>query len=127
MPSWERYLQAALLGFVVVWGFLIFFENAYFSAPAFGLAPPIWTAWIASFPLWVLDVIDTVAVFSIVALVVIGAVAKRRHYRSNTRGGVGSTALAWLLILAALAVVLYVVFGLTLPQLWNDLRSFVGH
>lgn len=108
-----------------LWGILIIFENAYFAAPAYGVAVPYWAQWVGVLPLWSLDVVDTVALFLVVGLVVL-SIHWGHARRIGSRGtGEISAILGWLVILAFLAVVAYAVFDLTLPDILHDIERFV--
>lgn len=57
---------AAFLG---LYGFIIFFENSYFSAPFYGVQTPSWAEWVGAIPLWALDLLDTFALVAIILLI----------------------------------------------------------
>ena len=118
-------IEVALGAVAAIWGVFLVFENAYFAAPFYGVAVPIWAAWVGAFPTWSFDVIDTVAVIAIVALFVLGYYdAKHKKRRMNSRGS-GGTVLAWGIALVLIAVLLYAVFGLTLSTIIQDLEGFL--
>lgn len=68
-------IAAAFLG---LYGFIIFFENSYFSAPFYGVQTPFWAEWIGAIPLWGLDLLDTFALVAIIFLII---PARRRKKR----------------------------------------------
>lgn len=110
---------------LAAWGFFLFFQGAYFSAGFYGVPVPFWAQWIGQLPLWAFDVIDTIMVAIVLLAFFLSRKASPR--RMNQRGqGEVSTVLAWLLVLGALAVVLYLVFGITLPILISALKGFFG-
>ena len=59
-------IAAAFLG---IYGFIIFFENSYFSAPFYGVQTPSWAEWVGAIPLWALDLLDTFALVAIILLI----------------------------------------------------------
>lgn len=59
-------VAAAFLG---IYGFIIFFENSYFSAPFYGVQTPSWAEWVGAIPLWGLDLLDTFALVAIILLI----------------------------------------------------------
>lgn len=59
-------VAAAFLG---LYGFIIFFENSYFSAPFYGVQTPSWAEWVGAIPLWGLDLLDTFALVAIILLI----------------------------------------------------------
>ena len=69
-------IAAAFLG---VYGFIIFFENSYFSAPFYGVQTPSWAKWVGAIPLWALDLIDTVALVAIILLIIPSKRRKKRR------------------------------------------------
>ena len=68
-------IAAAFLG---IYGFIIFFENSYFSAPFYGVQTPSWAEWVGVIPLWALDLIDT---FALVAIILLIFSSKKRRGR----------------------------------------------
>ena len=68
-------IAAAFLG---IYGFIIFFENSYFSAPFYGVQTPSWAEWVGVIPLWALDLIDT---FALVAIILLIYSSKKRRRR----------------------------------------------
>ena len=73
-------IAAAFLG---LYGFIIFFENSYFSAPFYGVQTPSWAKWVGVIPLWALDLLDTFALVGII-LLVIPKKPKRRGEKKRT-------------------------------------------
>ena len=69
-------IAAAFLG---VYGFIIFFENSYFSAPFYGVQTPSWAEWVGAIPLWALDLIDTFALVALILLIIPPKRRKKRH------------------------------------------------
>ena len=65
--------------FLGVYGFIIFFENSYFSAPFYGVQTPSWAEWVGAIPLWALDLIDTFALVAIILLIIPSKRRKKRH------------------------------------------------
>lgn len=141
-PHGHPFIVAGLLVFIAAIGILVFFENAYFAAPFFGVPVPSWAAWVAILPPWMLNVVDTAETGAVIALVILSvegggtgpseyqqlrAAVRERHRRRGrrlrraTRGSAVWTAVALLL----LVVVLVTVFGLTLPSLIQIFHRFV--
>lgn len=124
-PGTRHEVVVGLTVALALWGILLFFENAYFAAPAFGVDPPIWSAWVAVLPFWSLNVIDTVALIALIALVLLARTPKARKMGSRGSSSVGAV-VGWLVILAVVAIVAFALFGFTLPDALRDLCGFLG-
>lgn len=77
------YLTVAGL-FLGVYGIITIFENAYFSAPFFGVQAPGFTDWVGSLPLWSFDLTDFLALIGVVVLAY-GATRKEKKKKRRTR------------------------------------------
>ncbi len=125
----ERFRHDAVLAlsaFLVVWGFLLVFENAFFAAPGFGVPTPSWAQWVGNVPLNVLLAIDTAAVFSVVAIVILTWKRRAQVLRHSVRGGAVVTGVIILILFFGGAVVAFSVFHLTFQSLWCSLLGFFG-
>lgn len=111
-----------LSGVIVVWGILIFFENTFFAAPAFGVAAPSWSTWVGQIPFWLLNVIDTIGVAAIIGVVAVQAWMKHTARKRVNRRGSGAV---WTIVGLVLLAVVLTLLGLTLPVLWSTLHRFV--
>ncbi len=112
-------ITSVLLG---AWGFLLFFESAYFGAFFYGVPVPSWAAWVGELPIWSFNVIDTIMVtVAVIALVL----AIRTRRKKSQRGSAGAVALV-LLGLALIAIASFWYWGVTLPDLINGFRGFLG-
>ena len=112
---------------LAVWGFLLFFENAYFAAGFYGMSVPNWAAWVGDVPLVWFNVIDTIAVAFVILAVVLTARCRHRRRMASSSRAIGAAGGVLLLVfLVLLAVALYVVLGLTLPAIFQDLKGFFG-
>lgn len=69
--------------FLGIYGLISVIENAYFSAPFFGVPTPSWASWVGLLPLWSYDALDFLALVGVMVLF-FGATRKpkkqgRRH------------------------------------------------
>ena len=79
----KKYLAVAG-AFLGVYGIMAVIENAYFSAPFFGVPTPIWASWVGNLPLWSYDALDFVALVGVVVLM-LGATKKPKRKRRRSR------------------------------------------
>ena len=72
--------------FLGIYGLVAVLENAYFSAPFFGVPTPWWAEWVSYLPLWSYDLVDFLALLGVIALA-IGATRKpkRKGRRRSVR------------------------------------------
>jgi hypothetical protein len=122
-PRQKSELLTVLAAVLVAWGVLLFFENAYFASFFYGVATPVWAAWVGDLPVWGMDAIDTVMVAVFLLAIVLSAKKKHRSLRSTSRGSVSG----WILLLVGLFLVgafLYLA-GFNLAGLWADFKGFL--
>ena len=124
-PSKKKEVLAITGVGLAAWGFLLFFENAYFAAGFYGVNVPSWASWVGEIPIIWFNVIDTIAVVFVILAVVLTVRHRRRRKMGNRAIGAAGAVLL-LVFLALLAVALYVVLGLTLPGIVQDLKGFFG-
>jgi hypothetical protein len=106
------------------WGVLLFFQSAYFGAFFYGVQPPWWTAWVASWPIWAFNTIDTVMVVVLLIAIVLAASTAHGRKRNARGGGAAGT------VLILLGLLLFAAFlgaiGFNLGGLATDLQRFLG-
>ncbi|HZY71348.1 MAG TPA: hypothetical protein VFF67_10285 [Thermoplasmata archaeon] len=140
-PHGHPFIVAGLLVFIAGIGILVFFENAYFAAPFFGVPVPSWAAWVAVLPPWMLNVVDTAETGAVIALVILSveggetgpseyqqlrAAVRERHRRRGrrlrraSRGSVAGWAIGLFLLVLVLAIL-----GFTVPSIAALLHKFV--
>lgn len=110
-----------LSGVIAAWGVLIFFENTFFAAPAFGVAAPSWSTWVGNIPFWLLNVIDTIGVAAIIGVIAVQAWMRRKGRKRNSRG----SGAVWTIVGLILLAVVLALIGITIPTILQQLHKFV--
>ena len=116
----------ALSGLLIIWGFLLVFENAYFAAGFYGVQVPFWALWVGQQPIWLLNVLDTIAVAAVISLIYLERPRGSSRRRLGSRGSGLLSGIVLLVFLVLVVFVLYSVFHVTLGQVWCALLGFVG-
>ncbi len=123
-PSKKKEVLAITGVALAVWGFLLFFENAYFAAGFYGVNVPSWASWVGEIPIVWFNVIDTIAVVFVILAVVL--TVRHRHRRTMGSRAIGAAGAALLLVFLVLLAVALFAIGLTLPTIIRDLKGFLG-
>ena len=79
----KKYLAVAGT-FLGLYGIIAVIENAYFSAPFYGVATPFWATWVGNLPLWSYDALDFLALVGVVVLM-FGATRKPKRKGRRSR------------------------------------------
>ena len=80
----EKKYMIAAGAFIGIYGIVAVVENAYFSAPFFGVATPSWAAWVGLLPLWSYDALDFLALVGVIILF-FGATRKKKLKKKARR------------------------------------------
>ena len=79
----KKYLAVAG-AFLGLYGIIAVIENAYFSAPFYGVTTPFWASWVGTLPLWSYDALDFLALVGVVVLM-FGATRKPKRKGRRSR------------------------------------------